>query len=57
VTYVLDTSAVSALMKGDRAVVERLAAVAPADVAIPQLREVTSCPVSRPASSAARQPT
>ena len=35
-TYVLDTNAVSALMKGDRAVVERLAAVAPADVAVPQ---------------------
>jgi tRNA(fMet)-specific endonuclease VapC len=36
VTYVLDTNAVSALMKGDPAVVERLAAVAPADIAIPQ---------------------
>ncbi|HYN07348.1 MAG TPA: PIN domain-containing protein [Vicinamibacterales bacterium] len=35
-TYVLDTNAVSALMKGDTAVVERLAATAPADVAIPQ---------------------
>jgi tRNA(fMet)-specific endonuclease VapC len=36
VTYVLDTNAVSALMKGTPAVVERLAATAPADVAIPQ---------------------
>jgi tRNA(fMet)-specific endonuclease VapC len=36
VTYVLDTNAVSALMKGDPAVVERLAAAAPADVTIPQ---------------------
>jgi tRNA(fMet)-specific endonuclease VapC len=36
VTYVLDTNAVSALMKGTPAVVERLAAAAPADVAIPQ---------------------
>ena len=35
-TYVLDTNAVSALMKGDTAVVERLAATAPADIAIPQ---------------------
>ena len=35
-TYVLDTNAVSALMKGSQAVVDRLAAVAPADVAIPQ---------------------
>ena len=34
--YVLDTNAVSALMKGSAAVVERLAAHAPADVAIPQ---------------------
>ena len=33
--YVLDTNAVSALMKGSAAVVERLAANAPADVAIP----------------------
>jgi tRNA(fMet)-specific endonuclease VapC len=36
VTYVLDTNAVSALMKGDAVIVERLAAIAPADVAIPQ---------------------
>jgi tRNA(fMet)-specific endonuclease VapC len=36
VTYILDTNAVSALMKGDLTVVERLAATAPADVAIPQ---------------------
>jgi tRNA(fMet)-specific endonuclease VapC len=36
VTYVLDTNAVSALMKGSTAVVERLAAIKPADVAIPQ---------------------
>jgi tRNA(fMet)-specific endonuclease VapC len=36
VTYVLDTNAVSALMKGTPAVVERLAAAAPAEVAIPQ---------------------
>ena len=36
VTYVLDTNAVSALMKGSAAVVERLAATAPADIAIPQ---------------------
>ena len=35
--YVLDTNAVSALMKGTPAVVERLAASAPAEVAIPQL--------------------
>ena len=34
--YVLDTNAVSALMKGTPAVVERLAATAPAEVAIPQ---------------------
>jgi tRNA(fMet)-specific endonuclease VapC len=34
--YVLDTNAVSALMKGDEAVVERLASHAPADVTIPQ---------------------
>ena len=34
--YVLDTNAVSALMKGNPATVERLAATAPADVAIPQ---------------------
>lgn len=35
-TYVLDTNAVSALMKGNPAVVERLAATTPAEVAIPQ---------------------
>lgn len=35
-TYVLDTNAVSALMKGTPVVVDRLAALAPADVAIPQ---------------------
>ena len=34
--YVLDTHAVSALMKGSPAVVERLAATIPAEVAIPQ---------------------
>ena len=34
--YVLDTNAVSALMKGSTAVVERLAATAPAEVALPQ---------------------
>jgi tRNA(fMet)-specific endonuclease VapC len=34
--YVLDTNAVSALMKGTAAVVERLAATAPTDVALPQ---------------------
>ena len=34
--YVLDTNAVSALMKGSAAVVERLAASEPADLAIPQ---------------------
>ena len=33
--YVLDTNAVSALMKGSAAVIERLAATAPADLAIP----------------------
>jgi tRNA(fMet)-specific endonuclease VapC len=36
VTYVLDTNAVSALMKGTPAVVERLATATPAEVAIPQ---------------------
>jgi tRNA(fMet)-specific endonuclease VapC len=36
VTYVLDTNAVSALMKGNPAVVEQLAATTPADLAIPQ---------------------
>jgi tRNA(fMet)-specific endonuclease VapC len=34
--YVLDTNAVSALMKGHPAFVERLAAQTPADVAVPQ---------------------
>ena len=34
--YVLDTNAVSALMKGNAAFVERLAAHPPADVAVPQ---------------------
>lgn len=34
--YVLDTNAVSALMKGDAAVVDRLAAAEPSDVRIPQ---------------------
>ena len=34
--YVLDTNAVSALMKGNPAVVERLATYTPADVAVPQ---------------------
>jgi tRNA(fMet)-specific endonuclease VapC len=36
VTYVLDTNAVSALMKGTQAFVDRLVSHAPADVAIPQ---------------------
>jgi tRNA(fMet)-specific endonuclease VapC len=36
VTYVLDTNAVSALMKGDKAVVEQLASHVPADVTTPQ---------------------
>ena len=35
-TYVLDTNAVSALMRGSAAVVERLAATAPAEIAVPQ---------------------
>ena len=35
-TYVLDTNAVSALMKGSPAVVDRLAATDRADVALPQ---------------------
>ena len=34
--YVLDTNAVSELMKGTATVVERLAATAPTDVAVPQ---------------------
>jgi tRNA(fMet)-specific endonuclease VapC len=36
VTFVLDTNAVSALMKGTAAFVDRLASYAPTDVAIPQ---------------------
>jgi tRNA(fMet)-specific endonuclease VapC len=36
VTYVLDTNAFSALMKGDPVVVERLLAVEPASIAVPQ---------------------
>jgi tRNA(fMet)-specific endonuclease VapC len=36
VTYLLDINAVSALMKGSAAVVERLAATQPAEVAVPQ---------------------
>jgi tRNA(fMet)-specific endonuclease VapC len=36
VIYILDTNAVSALMKGSPAVVDRLTATTPADVAIPQ---------------------
>ncbi len=35
-TYVLDTNAVSALMKGSAALVARLAMTEPADIAIPQ---------------------
>lgn len=35
-TYILDTNAVSALMRGDARVIDRLAATTPADVAIPQ---------------------
>ena len=34
--YVLDTNAVSALMRGDTSVVERLATQVPSDVAVPQ---------------------
>ena len=34
--YILDTNAVSALMKGSAAVVERLTAIEPSDIAIPQ---------------------
>lgn len=34
--YVLDTNAISALMKGDAAVVDRLAAVSKSDVTMPQ---------------------
>jgi tRNA(fMet)-specific endonuclease VapC len=36
VIYVLDTNAVSALMKGHGTVVERLASTTPADIAVPQ---------------------
>jgi tRNA(fMet)-specific endonuclease VapC len=36
VRYILDTNAVSALMKGSAAVVDRLAATSPADIAVPQ---------------------
>jgi tRNA(fMet)-specific endonuclease VapC len=36
VIYVLDTNAVSALMKGNEGFVERLASQSPGDVAIPQ---------------------
>ena len=35
-TYILDTNAVSALMKGRAAVVERLASHEPSDIALPQ---------------------
>lgn len=35
-SYILDTNAVSALMKGSPAVVERLIATEPVDVAVPQ---------------------
>ena len=35
-TWILDTNAVSALMRGDAAMIERLAAVMPTDVAVPQ---------------------
>ena len=35
-THILDTNAVSALMKGTSAVVDRLAAAAPAEVGVPQ---------------------
>lgn len=42
-TYILDTNAVSALMKGEQAVVERLASHVPTDVTIPQpvIAEIT----------------
>jgi tRNA(fMet)-specific endonuclease VapC len=36
VTYVLDTNAVSALMKGSELVIARLASCAPSDVGVPQ---------------------
>ena len=35
-TYVLDTNAVSALMKGSATVIDRLAATDPADISVPQ---------------------
>ena len=35
-TYILDTNAVSALMKGDEAFLNRFPSCAPADIAIPQ---------------------
>ncbi len=35
-TYILDTNAISALMKGHSAVIDRLAAVSRADVRLPQ---------------------
>jgi predicted nucleic acid-binding protein len=35
-SYVLDTNSVSALMKGDPAAIERLAAINRADVKVPQ---------------------
>ena len=35
-TYILDTNAISALMRGHAAVVERLAETVPAEVAVPQ---------------------
>jgi tRNA(fMet)-specific endonuclease VapC len=36
VNYLLDTNAVSALMKGNETLIERLASHSPADIAIPQ---------------------
>jgi tRNA(fMet)-specific endonuclease VapC len=36
VKYILDTNAVSALMKGTLSVIERLAAIEPAEVGVPQ---------------------
>jgi tRNA(fMet)-specific endonuclease VapC len=36
VTYILDTNVVSALMKGTPEVVDRLAALSPGDIAVPQ---------------------
>ena len=47
-SYLLDTNAVSALMKGSAALVERLAVTEPADVAIPQpvLAEI-ACGIER----------